>query len=298
MPDALFPTTERFTVMECLDCGLGFVNPRPTREEIKRYYPTEYYADFSENHSYHQRRYAREASYLEDVPRGDSTRRLLDIGCAHGDFPRFMRQRGWEVEGVEVSATTSPIHDFPVYRGDFVNAPIEPVRYHAITAWAVMEHLHDPAAYFRKVAALLRSGGRFVFLVTNFESTASRRLFAEDVPRHLYFFTESTVRRFLDQAGLRFARADYSDAIFAMPSTNWLPYLLQRLRRRPFRWESRRSYALYRRRHRLQPGLGTALRFGAQSPLALVDRAMVPLIDRIQMWSRKYGIVTYVSGKD
>ena len=25
MPDALFPTTERFTVMECLDCGLGFV---------------------------------------------------------------------------------------------------------------------------------------------------------------------------------------------------------------------------------------------------------------------------------
>ena len=101
--------------MECLDCGLGFVNPRPTREEIKRYYPTEYYADFSENHSYRQRRYAREASYLEDVPRGDSTRRLLDIGCAHGDFPRFMRQRGWEVEGVEVSATTSPIHDFAVY---------------------------------------------------------------------------------------------------------------------------------------------------------------------------------------
>jgi SAM-dependent methyltransferase len=298
MPDPLFPTAERFNVMECQECGLGLVNPRPTREEMARYYPAEYYESFVEDRKYHHHRYAREASYLDAAPRTGPRPRLLDIGCANGDFPRFMRQRGWDIEGVEVSAAASPIDDFPVYREDLDTAPIGPCRYSAVTAWAVMEHIHDPAACFRKVQVVLQPGGVFVFLVTNFESMASRRLFAEDVPRHLHFFTESTVRRYLDRAGLRLERADYSDAIFAMPSTNWLPYLLHRVRRRPFTWEARRSYALYRRRQGLSPGLGALLRFGAFSPLALVDRALVPLIDRIQMRRRRYGIVTYVARKE
>ena len=33
---------ESFRVQTCLACGLGFVNPRPDREEIKAYYPSYY----------------------------------------------------------------------------------------------------------------------------------------------------------------------------------------------------------------------------------------------------------------
>ncbi len=39
MPDARFPTSERFWVVECLHCGLGFVNPRPDPLEMAGYYP-------------------------------------------------------------------------------------------------------------------------------------------------------------------------------------------------------------------------------------------------------------------
>ena len=297
MPDALFPTAERFHIVECRSCGLGFVNPRPTPAEMQRYYPADYYSGFLQHEAYHQRRYAREAEYLRGVEGRGGPPRLLDVGCAHGGFPRFMKARGWDVEGVEVSSTAEPIADFPVYRQDFATAPVPDDTFDAVTAWAVMEHLHDPDAYFRKAARVLRSGGRFAFLVTNFESLASRHLFAEDVPRHLYFFTEGSVRRYLSRAGLTLLGADYSDAIFQLPATNWLRFTLRRAVGLPFDWESRRSAFQFRRARGLAPGLASMLRFYAHSPLSALDHALVPLVDRLHMWRRSYAIVTYVAGK-
>ena len=297
MPDALYPSSERFDVVECEGCGLGYVNPRPSAAEMQRYYPPEYYGGFSGDAEYHQARYSRQAAYLDTVTPSDRPPRLLDIGCAHGDFPRFMKARGWDVEGVEFSTATKPIDDFKVYRGDFTQVSMAENQYDAVTAWAVMEHLHDPAAYFRKVAAVLRPGGIFVFLVTNFDSLASRSLFGEDVPRHLYFFTEGTVRRYLSSGGLRLELADHSNAIFEIPATNWLSYFARRLTGRPFRWEDRRSLVQFRRMHHLPSGPRSALRFFLSSPISVVDRALVPFLDRYFMWRRSYSIVTYVARK-
>jgi len=38
-PDEFYFPSEYFRVVECLECGCGFVNPRPTAQEITRYYP-------------------------------------------------------------------------------------------------------------------------------------------------------------------------------------------------------------------------------------------------------------------
>ena len=45
MPDRRYFREEFFTVVECDRCGLGFVNPRPARMEMQKYYPPEYYQD-------------------------------------------------------------------------------------------------------------------------------------------------------------------------------------------------------------------------------------------------------------
>jgi len=39
MPDRRYFREEFFTVTECDECGLGFVNPRPTIAEMQKYYP-------------------------------------------------------------------------------------------------------------------------------------------------------------------------------------------------------------------------------------------------------------------
>jgi 2-polyprenyl-3-methyl-5-hydroxy-6-metoxy-1,4-benzoquinol methylase len=296
MPDARFYRDRWFCVVQCRNCGLGFVNPRPTREQMAEYYPAEFYQDFEVNSAYHQRRYAREAEFVERaVP--DGSRRLLDVGCANGDFPRFMMRRGWTVEGVEVSPTANPIEDFPVFRDEFPRLPAAEPRYDAVTAWAVLEHVHDPLAYFRKAAQVLRPGGALVFLVTNFASASSCRLYAEDVPRHLYFFAEPTVRRYMKLTGFRLLKADYSDRIYSMRPVNWLHYLVNfRWRGREYRYQdSTFSRQRYFAEHGLEPSLPNQLRYFVTYPHMLADRGLMRVYEKYQMMTRAYGIVTYVA---
>jgi len=295
-PDIHFHRDEWFDVVECANCGLGFVNPRPDRDEIGKYYPSEFYDYFERDANWHRNRYAEEARYLEgiDAPR----KRLLDIGCANGDFPRFMREKGWNVEGVEVSTSSKPISDFPVYRQEFSTLMGEP-RYDAITAWAVLEHVHDPMSYFIKAGQLLKPGGLFVFLVTNFASLSSNGLFREDVPRHLYFFTEPTVKSYLERAGLSLLDADFNDNIYEMRPVSWLRYYAYRyLLRKRLTWHDiPNTRAQFFERHNMSNTIGSNLKFAATHPFTLLDRVLMPLYERVQMLRRRYGIVTFVARK-
>ena len=293
-PDDKYFPEEWFTVVECLECGLGFVNPRPTIQEIGRYYPSAFFCDFEEKD--HSQRYAEEARYLADIEYQKKTPRLLDLGCANGDFPRYMRSRGWDVTGLEIAESSKSIEDFPVYRELFPCAPVPAHSFDAITAWAVIEHVHDPMAYFKKAAEVLKPGGHFVFLVTNFESLASRHLFCEDIPRHLYFFTPSTIRRYLEQVGMKLERIDYHDRIFSMKATYWLPWLLRHINDRPFHFEDRPlTYSQVLAKNRWRHGLYSKIRYASIYPIAVLDQVLRPFIDRFLILKKKYGIMICVA---
>jgi len=91
MPDRLYFREEFFTVVECDQCGLAFVNPRPTVAEMQKYYLPEYYLSPSTARPsrYLRRRFTEEANYLKELENGSGRKKLLDVGCANGDFPRF-----------------------------------------------------------------------------------------------------------------------------------------------------------------------------------------------------------------
>jgi hypothetical protein len=105
MPDERYFPDEYFTVVACNLCGLGFVNPRPTILEIQKHYPAEYFQGPGTDsfRRYLKRRFTIEARFLNGLEASSGSRKLLDVGCANGDFPRFLIARGWDVEGVEVS---------------------------------------------------------------------------------------------------------------------------------------------------------------------------------------------------
>jgi SAM-dependent methyltransferase len=298
MPDLLYHPEERFTVVRCLGCGLGFVNPRPTAAEMARYYPASFYHGFEAEADYHRRRYARQAAWLPDAASFGREPRLLDVGCATGGFPRFMRARGWRVEGQEVSNMAAGVTDFPVHRRPLPELDLEPGSYDAITAWAVLEHVHTPMAYFRKAAELLRPGGRFAFLVTNFESASSHALFREDVPRHLYFFSDATLRRYFNAVGLELVRARNDGALFEMQPVHWLHWRLRRLAGRRWDWESlpatRQQWCAARGLPRTP---ANTLRFLLANPLSALDRALRPLYVFGQRITGRYGIITAACAK-
>jgi len=224
---------------------------------------------------------------------------LLDVGCAEGDFPRFMKARGWIVEGVEVSSETAPIRDFKVYNQPLHEIPVERPTYDAVTAWAVIEHVHDPMAYFRKAGEVTKQGGLFVFLLQNFESLASRCLFCEDVPRHLYFFTEKTVKQYLEKTGFKLIRAEYKASIYGMVAVNWLSYLIKtKLKKEPFRFSDRhltRTEWLIRKN--LKTGLLSDLRYALAVPEAVIEKALMPLVTKTQILRKTFGTCTYVARK-
>ena len=79
-----------------------------------------------------------------------------------------MIARGWDVEGVEVAEASQPIADFRVHTQEFDRIPVHEPFYDAVTAWAVMEHVHDPMAYFRKSGAGGEEGRVVRFLGSKF----------------------------------------------------------------------------------------------------------------------------------
>ena len=203
----LFVDDEEWTVVRCTRCGLGYLNPRPTRDEIGRYYPERYFSHREQLAG----RYRREASYVEGPPG-----RLLDIGAARGDFLTVMAERGWDVEGIEPFGRAADLHGSPIHRMSFPEDSTLPSgSFDVVTAWAVFEHLHDPKRAFVESARLLKPGGRLVIEVPNFRSIRARLGRMEDVPRHLYFFTPRTLRRYGDPAGLELTAIRHVTDLFS-----------------------------------------------------------------------------------
>jgi hypothetical protein len=128
---------------------------------------------------------------------------------------------------------------------------------------------------------------------------ASRHLFCEDIPRHLYFFNEKTIRRYLSATGFKLERADYRGNIFAAPPCGWLSFLIKtRIRKQTYGYHDvPLTRPEFLRRKDLKPGLRATVEFALANPLKVVDRAFWPLIEGVEILTRSYPVCTFVSRK-
>src|SRR2546423_6384354 len=119
-----------------------------------------------------------------------------------------MASRSWHVRGIEPSATAAEHArglGFDVHTGSIDTAPEPSVPYDLTVGWMVLEHLHEPVAALRKLAASTRPGGWLAVSVPNAASWELRTFgsywYALDLPRHLYHFTPATIQLLLAEAG-------------------------------------------------------------------------------------------------
>ncbi|MCY3748128.1 MAG: class I SAM-dependent methyltransferase [Chloroflexi bacterium] len=108
------------------------------------------------------------AWYLRFIPEpGD----LLDLGCGRGEFLAAAAEAGHRVLGLDHDpAMLAEARGLPVRRGDALDfLQSTPHRYHAITAFHVIEHLavREAEALVRLVADRLWPGGRLVIATPN-----------------------------------------------------------------------------------------------------------------------------------
>jgi SAM-dependent methyltransferase len=211
--DRLLNGTQIFQDVRCQRCGLIYLNPRPTLDEITQYYPTEYEPFTRHEHlqslsarinyriSFNKRR--RIAS------RGLRPGRLLDIGSGSGDFLLEMRNAGWEVEGLDTSPAACEVartRGLDTFRGQLFDVPFPDQSFDLITMWDVLEHVHDPMAHLECICRLLKPTGRFVVTLPNPESL-DLMVFEDfwaglDFPRHLFVYPRKTLTAMIEKAGM------------------------------------------------------------------------------------------------
>jgi SAM-dependent methyltransferase len=203
----LFLNQFQYPVVECANCGLVYVNPRPTADDAARYYPPGYHD--GRNDKMHSERYALQYAYIELC----KFTSVLDIGCARGDWLGYLNQinPGLELHGVDAFSDSVNYDSVRFQNSLLYDANLESNYFDLVTAWAVLEHVHNPSAYFEVVARVLKNGGKFVFLVTNSESCYGKYAYCEDIPRHLYHFSEKTVAQYAQKFALNVINTFYDD---------------------------------------------------------------------------------------
>jgi SAM-dependent methyltransferase len=197
-------------IVRCRACGLVRVDPQPIVEVTRDVYEGDVYGfvrssqadEFGGDGIPHAQRVLTE---LESLGGGG---RLLDVGCATGDFLLAARERGWQPVGVELSAHAAAVarrRGLDVRVGTLAEASFGPASFDAVTMLDVIEHLSDPLAELREVHRVLRPGGVLCVETPNWDSVYRRllgRRWAALQPRlHLLYFDRRTAREILRRAG-------------------------------------------------------------------------------------------------
>ena len=153
-----------------------------------------------------------------EVPRVRSVPTLCDVGCGSGQAMSEFKLAGYDTVGIEPDpAARSLANQFgEVLEGTAEELPAKVVgmQFDVVLLSHVLEHCIDPGAALRNVKRLLAPGGTAIIEVPNnsalaFETYGPGWFFA-DIPRHLQFLTESSLRRALEAAGMRVTRAIYT----------------------------------------------------------------------------------------
>lgn len=212
--DRLFAAPGTWAMLRCPKCGLIWLNPQPTPEDIGKLY-SEYFTHntlpeipkkeptmswrkivkFSILNSAFGYRSdgaikfigwtASRLRPLRDIVggivmwlNGAHPGKLLDVGCGNGQFLATMRELGWEVVGVEPDGQAVKMAQkrfgLNVYEGALEKISFPDNTFDAVTMSHVVEHLSDPIGILRECQRVLKKGGRLVVTVPNIESLGHR----------------------------------------------------------------------------------------------------------------------------
>jgi SAM-dependent methyltransferase len=231
--ESLAPTNHRAgehgDLFQCVECGTVHQPSLPPGAEL-----AQLYRDMTdEGYLAEERGRRRTAARLLDmVGRYAGAGPLLDVGCGHGLLLDEARRRGYDAEGLELSASAA------AYARDVLGLRVQertleeheaPGGYAAIVMADVLEHLGDPVGAIRRCRELLRPGG-VLCLVTPDPSSLMARLVGPRwwgfLPAHTFLVPRLTLRELVLAEGL-FVSDDVS-FVRTFSARYWLDGLAQR----------------------------------------------------------------------
>ena len=232
-PDALSPTNHRpgeyGDLYRCAGCGTVQQPSLPRGAELARLYREMH----DEAYLLEERGRRRAARRLLDMlGRRAPAGRLLDVGCGPGLLLDEARRRGYDVEGLEPSASAAAyargelglrVHEQPLDEYD------SEARYDAVVMADVVEHLDDPVAGIRRCRELLRPGGVLCVVTPDPSSLTARAAGSRWwglLPAHTFLLPRRTLRGLLTAEGMLIS--DDVPFVRSFSARYWLNGLAQR----------------------------------------------------------------------
>lgn len=161
---------------------------------------------------------------LELVPAGGD---LLELGCACGFLLVAARERGFRVQGVEMSAWAAAYardtHQLDVRTGCLEDLRLPGQAYDVVVMADVIEHLTDPRRTIREVVRVLRPGGRLLILTPDIGSVVARAFGPHwwcVLDDHYFYFSRPALRQFLEAEGLTVEHLAGLGRVF--PVSHWV----------------------------------------------------------------------------
>ena len=192
--------TKTYRIVLCGRCDHAYCSPRPAH--IWKHY--EDVEDTAYLDCQPQRiRTAQKA--LARIARYKNEGRLLDVGCATGDFLSVAGER-YEAEGLELSHWAARIAR---ERGRTVHestleALKPPQPYDIVTLWGVIEHFEEPSRELQRISRLLNEGGLVCLWTGDIKSVPSAMLGKKwwyIQGQHIQFFSRRSLRKIFDRNG-------------------------------------------------------------------------------------------------
>ena len=216
-------------IQECLSCGLAYVDPRPSSEQLNSYYNKGYFSggkDFFRGKDYcleRDKAISRRdvTGYREVVSHFEMKgKAVLDIGCASGALLCLLRDHGAE-EVVGIDTVEYPVsfgraqYELDLRCTTLEEASLPDAQFDLITMIDLLEHLEDLNSALTQIRRILKPAGSVFIITPNYEAHVLARqkwvCLHQDF-EHLHYFSEQSLRRICMQMGFSL-RKSWTDSI-------------------------------------------------------------------------------------
>ena len=237
-----------YQVYWCDRCNYGSIENRPSKEEVTEFYSLDEYYTHQNNsetgdgerlsffdrlrvHLSYRLDWGEDLNPQEVTPLLATDKpKICEIGCGNGNNLRKFQAQGYTVFGVEpdeaareVARQVSP----NIFSGTAEELPdaIAGEKYDIVLMSHVLEHCLDINAALANVRKILKDGGVYIIEIPNCNSLGFKIYQGKwrwsDIPRHLNFFSRSSLAKVLEKHSFAVEFVKYS-GFCRQFSNSWL----------------------------------------------------------------------------
>ena len=216
--------TEEFSLYQCRNCGIIFLNPQPSSKELEKYYSSEKYYSFKKidknsrktklkiflyglyfnqkKRNYFLRILFSPIKFMIRGTRIIKEGKILDVGGGSGQFLYEMKQLCMDVYGIEPGEFDEE-KGLDIKKTTLEKAGLKDNSFDIVTLNHVLEHVNNPNETLKEIHRVLKKKGLFIVGVPNSRSLAKmvfgKNWYQLDVPRHLFNYSDKLLIRLLKE---------------------------------------------------------------------------------------------------